>query len=151
MRSDAQAEEGDEAVAYLLQLPGILLVGVFQVLEGAGGIHIVARVDAHLLHILGGHVGHAGVEVYVGHERHVVSVAAQGGVDVAQVLGLFHPLGGEAHVFAAGVHDAFGLRHASVGVLRGGVGHALQAYGVASPHGGSADVDHRGLAAGVVE
>ena len=59
----ADVHERDETVAYAFNLLGILLVGVLQMLERACRIHIVARVDAYLLHVTGGHIGHGGVEV----------------------------------------------------------------------------------------
>ena len=147
----ADVQERHEAVAYLLQLLCILLVGVLQVLEGAGGIHVVAGVDAYLLGIEGGHVGHVRIEVYVGHQRRQVAVATQGSIDVAEVLGFLHALCREPHVFSARIGYAFGLCHAGVRVLGGGVGHALYADGVVASQRSVSDVDYRCFPAGIVE
>ena len=57
-------QEGNEAVAYLPDLLRVLLIGIFQMLEGACGIHVVARVDADLVRPGGGSVpGREGIEL----------------------------------------------------------------------------------------
>ena len=94
----ADVEEADKPLFQPCQFGGVFLVGVFQLLELAGGVDVVARVDAHLLHNGGGHVGHVGVEVDIGHERAVVAFAAQGFAQGLQCLGLACALCGEAHV-----------------------------------------------------
>ena len=52
----ADIQERNESVMYFLQLLCILFVCIFQMLEGACGIHVVARVDADLFRILRGNV-----------------------------------------------------------------------------------------------
>ena len=136
----ADVEQGDEACAYLLQFACILLVGIFQVLEGACGIDVVARVDAHLLGIERSYFRHLGVEVDVCHEGRQVALRAQGGVDVAQVLSLCHSLGSEPYVLSSGVDDSLCLCDGRFGVARRRVGHRLDAYGVGSPHRCGADL-----------
>ena len=64
----ADVEQRHEALFYLQQLVGILLVGVLYVLERACRVYVVARVDAHLLGVECCHVCDARVEVYVCHE-----------------------------------------------------------------------------------
>ena len=71
-------QEGDKAVAYLLQLLRIFLVGILQVLEGTGSVYVVTGVDAYLLGIESGHVGHARIEVYIGYQRRHVAVGRRG-------------------------------------------------------------------------
>ena len=44
----ANLDEGDEFLLNLLQFLGIFLIGVFQMLEGASWVDIVARIDTHL-------------------------------------------------------------------------------------------------------
>ena len=68
-----------ELACYLVQLGGILLVGIFQVLEGTPGVDVVAGVDTHLLTVLGSHVGHMGCEVHIGHQRRLIAVSLQTG------------------------------------------------------------------------
>ena len=43
----ADIKEGDKAVVYLLQLLGIFLIGILQMLESTCCIHIVSRIDAY--------------------------------------------------------------------------------------------------------
>ena len=147
----ADIEEGNEAVAYLLQFGGILLVGVFQLLERASRVYVVARIDAYFLRISGCHVGYLRAEVYIGHKRNHVSVTAQSDVDVHQVFGFFHPLCGEADVLSAGIYDALCLSHTSFGVLRGGIGHRLDSDRVGASQRSSPDVHFRSFPPGVVE
>ena len=78
----ADVEEGDEALLNLLQLSLILLIGIFQMLEGASRVDVVSWVDAHLLYIACCHIGHIGVEVDVGHKRCHVALQAQFTADV---------------------------------------------------------------------
>ena len=98
-----------ELLLNLLQLCGIFLVGVLQVLERAPGIYVVAGVDAHFLAILGSDVGGVGGEMNIGNEGLSVAVGLETGRDVAHVLGLAGALGGEAHELATGIDDALGL------------------------------------------
>jgi len=133
-------QEGNEAVAYLPDLLRVLLIGIFQMLEGACGIHVVARVDADLFRILRGNVCYFRVEMYVCHQWHHVAVLAQGGIDVHQVLRFLDALGGEAYVFSAGIHNTFGLCHTRIGILRGGIGHALYADRIGAAHRGGSDI-----------
>ena len=87
-------EEGQQTVLYLLEFLGILLVSVLQLLELTGGIHIVAGVYAHLLAITCRHVGHVGVEVDVGNQRHWATCPAHRLADKVHVLRLACALGG---------------------------------------------------------
>ena len=70
-------QEGDELLLYLLQLCGILLIGIFQMLERTTGIHVVAGIDTYLLTILGGHIGHMSRKVNVGHQGCLIAVSLQ--------------------------------------------------------------------------
>ena len=147
----ADVQEGDEPRTYLLYLACILFIGVFQVFEGAGGVDVVARIDAHFLGIEGGHFSHVRIEVHVGDEWRQVAFGAQGGVDVAQVFRLGDTLRGEPHILSAGVDDAFGLLHAGFRVARRRVGHRLDADGVRPAQGRRAYLHFVGRAAFVVK
>ena len=136
----ADIEEGDEAVAYLLQLLCVLLVCIFQMLESAGGIHVVARIDAYLLHVLCRYVSHLRVEMNVGHQWNHVSVLAQCGVDVHQILRFLDALGRKPHVFASCIYNPFSLCHAGFRVLCGGVRHTLYAYRIGAAHRGGSNI-----------
>ena len=70
----ADIKEGDKAVVYLLQLLGIFLIGILQMLESTCCIHIVSRIDAYFFYILCRHVRYLRIEVNVGHKRHHISV-----------------------------------------------------------------------------
>ena len=109
------------------QFGGILLVGVFQVFELSCRVHIVTRIDAHLLHNGSRHIGHIGVEVHVGHQRAVVAALQQFVLDVAQVLGLACALCGQSHIVGPSVEYGHTLLHATLGVGGGSGGHALYA------------------------
>ena len=131
----ADVEQGYEALFYALQFGGILCVGVFELSEGACRIDIVAGVDAHLLAVQRRHVGHLGVEVYVGDEGRGISGIAQGLGDVLHVLGLAHALCRQSYQFASRPDDAYCLFHACLGVVGVCGGHRLHAYGVVAADG----------------
>ena len=63
----AYIQEGDETVTYALYLLRIFIICLFQMLERACRIHIIARIDAYLLHISGGYICYGGVEMYISH------------------------------------------------------------------------------------
>ena len=63
----ANAQERHKTLVYLAKFGGIFFVGIFKVLERAGRVYVVAGVYPHFLSVQGGHVGHVGIEVYVGH------------------------------------------------------------------------------------
>ena len=144
----ADAEEGNEALLYLPQLGLVLLVGVLQMAERAGGVDIVAGIDAHLLDIACCHVGHIGIEVDIGHQRCHEALQTQLAHNVLQVLGLASALCGETHQFASHHDDALGLFDAGLGVVGVGGGHRLDADGVVAADG---DITHLGDGGGATE
>ena len=147
----ADGEQFREARLEPAEFLGILLVGVFQVLELAGRVHVVAGVDAHLLHHGRRHVGHGRVEVDVGHEGAVVARLAQGFADGAQGFGLAGALCGEPHVVGARVEYGAALRHGGFDVGRRRRRHALQAQGLFAAEATVAHADAVGAARVVVE
>ena len=96
-------------------------------LEEAGRIYVVARIDAHLVGNGGSYIGHYGVEVYIGHQRHLTARLTKSFLDEAQVLCFLGALRGEAHILAPCSYDALSLCDAALGIHGRGVGHALQA------------------------
>ena len=102
--------------------------------EGASRVDIVAGVYAHLLGIEGGHIGHAGVEVYVGHQRGVETIGTQGSVYVLKIFGLTCALCGEAHQLSASAYNALGLFYAGLRVVGVGSGHRLHTHGGSTTH-----------------
>ena len=147
----ADLEKGNEPLLNLAQLVGILGVGIFDVLEGACRVNVVAGVHAHLLGVEGGDVGHARVEVDVGHEGCLEPVGTQTCADVLEVLGLAGALCGEAHQLAPGADYALGLGHARLGVVGVGGGHRLHPYRIVTAHADGSHTDGGSLAAAVVE
>ena len=64
----ADIDERHQSGINLLQFRLIFLIGVLQMTERSCRVDIIARIDANLLAILRSNIGHAGVEVHVGHE-----------------------------------------------------------------------------------
>ena len=83
----SRVEEGHELGFYLLQLGSILGIGVFEVLEGAPGIDIVARIDAYLLAILGCDIGDMGGEMDIGNKGGGIAVGLEACGDVLHCPG----------------------------------------------------------------
>ena len=135
----ADLYKGDELLLNLLQFVGIFLVGVFQMLEGAAWVYIVARIDAHLLTIEGSDIGCMGGEMDIGHQWLGIAVSLQLGRDILHVLCLTGSLCRETHQFATSIDDALGLSHTGSGIVGIGGSHRLDADGVAASN---ADVAH---------
>ena len=147
----ANVQEGNEAVAYLLDFFCILFVRIFQLLEGAGGIYIVTRIDTYLFGIQGRYLSHFRVEMHVGNQRGLVSLGTQGGVDVLQVFRLTHALCGESHVFTSRLDDTLGLLHACFGIHGDGVRHTLYTDRISATHRSGAHIYLVRLSARIVE
>ncbi len=136
----ARLQQRCQRLVYLPQFGGILGVGVFQLLVHAAGIHEVAGIDAHLLRSPGGHVCGAGIEVHVGHQRHIHTHFLKTRGDIGHVGGFAFTLRGEAHYLAAGARYGRGTLCRRFGVGRRSVGHRLQAHGIPSPYAHIADL-----------
>ena len=135
-------QEGPQAFLYLQYLCRIFLVVVGQFLEGACRIHIVARIDTHLLAISGSHIGHGRVEVYIGHQWGCDALLSDSVPDTSHVLCLAGTLGGEAHQLSSGFHDTLNLCHACLCIIGVGGGHRLHTYRVVPSYGYSSHVSH---------
>ena len=146
----ADTDEGEQALLYLLQLLQILLIGIFQMFERAGGVYIVAGVDAYLLTVLCRHIGHLGIEMHICHQGLRITVGFQACGDVAHVLRLARSLCGEAHQFTSGIDDTFGLCHTALGVVGVDGGHRLYADGVVATYRDIAHLRHRGRPSSVI-
>ena len=132
-------KEGHELCLNLLQLLGILIIGVLQVLKGTTWVDVVARVDTYLLAILCGHIGGMCREVHIGHKGRCVAIFLQPCRDVLHVLGLAGALCCKAYQFSSGINDAFGLGYAAFGVVGVDGSHRLDADGIVTTDG---DVAH---------
>ena len=145
----ANVDEGHKTLVDFAKLGLIFLVGILQMAERTCRVDVVTRVDAHLLAILCGHIGHAGVEVDVGHEWRHDAFGLQSGRDVAHIFRFARALGGQSDQFTASFDDALGLRHAGgsiVGVRRC---HRLDADGVVASNDNGADVSRSGKSSSV--
>ena len=147
----AEVEQRSHLAADAEQLVGILLVGILELDKCAARVGEVARIDAHLLHLLGCGKGSGGVEVYVGHQRYVAAGVAHGAAYVAQAACVCGGLGGEAHDIGAGPGDAQALGGAGLDVHGGGIGHRLYRHGAAVAYGDAADVHRCGVPARVLD
>ena len=107
----AEVEERHQPSLDFLQFLGIFLVRVVDFVEFPRRIDVISGVDAHLVGIACGHVGHVRVEMHVGHDGRVIASPHQLCLDVAQVFRLARALRGEAHEFASGLDDSNRLSH----------------------------------------
>ena len=130
----ADVKERHKPVLDLPQFLGILLIGIFMLDKLARGVHIVARIDTHLLGIERGNISHTRVEMHVGHEGRGEAVLAQARTDVLQVLSLLDTLRGEPDKLAAGLNDTLSLRDAALGVVGARRRHRLDADRVVATH-----------------
>ncbi len=105
---------------------------------------VVARVDAHFVHMARGHGRRLGQEVDVGHKRRAAPLLAHATRDGPEVLRLAQVAGREAHDGASGACDAHDLRHAGLGVLRIGIGHRLHRHGAVAADRDAADAHFAG-------
>jgi hypothetical protein len=122
----AAPRQGSEALGHALQLVCILGVRVLAHRELLL-VGIVAGIDPHLLHVLGGHQGSVGREVDVGHQRDPHAPAAQLVLDLRQMLRVLNGRRRHAHDLAAGIHQPLDLVAGGPGVARVGGGHGLDA------------------------
>ena len=147
----ADVEERHEAVFYLLEFVGILLIGIFLLDELAGRIHVVARIDAHFLAIESSHVGNVRIEVNIGYERSLIAVGTDAGIDVFHILCLAGTLSGEAHQLATSLDNLLSLLNASLGIIGVGGGHRLDADRIIATQVEVSDMCHRRGTAGIIE
>ena len=140
----ADVKQAHEALAQPLQFGGIFGIGIVDMDELAGGVHVVARVDAHFLHQCGGGVGHVGVEVDVGHKRGLNAFGPQLLPDEGEAFGFAAALRGETHQFAACGNDAAGLKDGRPDIVGIGVGHRLYAYRIVRAYRQAAGLCGRG-------
>ena len=146
----ADVKQRNEVRAYFLNLAGIFLVGVCQLLECASRIDVVARIDANFLDHTCCLVGHAGIKVDVGHKRDSVAVVANGFLNLGESVHFARALCRQSDNFATGVGNAFHLFCRSLDIVGRCVGHRLNAHGVVAAKGDVANVDHAGTVALIV-
>ena len=101
----------------------------------------VARIDAHLLDVLGGDQRGVGREMDVGDERHGDPAPPQLAADLREVLGLLEGGRGDARDLAAGLHHALDLRDGRERIERVGRRHRLQAQRIRAADADVADAD----------
>jgi hypothetical protein len=100
-------------------------------LELTGRIHIVARIDAHLLHDGGSHIRHIGIEVDIGTQGRIsVAASHQSSLYVAKVLSLARSLCSESYQVGSCIYDADALFYAAFRVHCAAGGHTLDGHPV---------------------
>ena len=144
-------EEGNEAVLDLLQFCNVFLVGILMLDELAGGVDVVAGVDADFLGIEGGDIGDMGVEMDIGHEGRLEAVATDTGIDILQILGLAGALCRQTDELATGADDLLSLTDAGLGVVGVRCRHTLYAHGEIAAHVEGTDMYGRGRTTGIIE
>ena len=99
-------------------------------------IHEVAGVHADFLHPLGSLHSGIGLEVDIGHQRHIAPGGTQLAGNVFQIGGIYLGLCGEADNFAAGLSQCQRFTHAAGGIQRITGQHGLDADGIgaSNPH-----------------
>ena len=142
----ADIDEGDKTLFDLDNLVSIFLVGVFNLLECACGIDIVAWIYSHGVAMEGSHVGDIGIEVHVGDDRCRISSRLQFSLNILHVLRLAPPLCGKSDELATGTDYPLCLVGTCCSVEGVGSGHRLHTDGVVATHEQRAYLDNRRLA-----
>jgi hypothetical protein len=106
------------------------LIGIFQFLECARRVNIVAWVYAHFLAVQRSHISHIRVEVNISHKRCLITVTFESVRDVFHIVCLSGALGGKPNQFAACVNDTLCLSGSAFGVVGVYRGHRLHSYRV---------------------
>ena len=132
-------QERHQLLLDLLQFGCILLVGIFQMLERTTWINVVARIDTHLLTVLGSHIGGMSSKVHIGHQWCIVTIGLKLGRNVLHVLSLAGTLGGKANQLATSVDNTLGLGHTALGIIGIYRSHRLNADGVLTANADTAD------------
>ena len=120
----AQFDQGRELFPDTPDLGRILLVAVFAHREFFR-VGIVARVDPHLVHPLGGLERRVGLEMNVGHQRHIATRLGQTLADRRQIPRILHRRRRDPHDLATRLGQRPRLRHARRGVHRVAGDHRL--------------------------
>ena len=119
--------------------------------ESTCRIHVVSRIDTYFFCIVCRHICHFRVEVYIGNQWCHITVLAQGGIDILQVLGFLYTLSGEAHIFSSRINNAFDLCHTGICILRKSISHTLYADRIGAAHRGGSNIYFRCFTSGIVE
>ena len=141
----ADIQERNEAVLNLLEFSCILLVSILQLLELTGGIHIVTRIDAHLLTITGSDIGHSRIEMHVGYKRNVTAGSPHALTDHPHILGFPHALCRQPYQFSASSSNGQNLLHATFGIHGARGAHGLHADGIVTANADVPDSHFVGL------
>src|SRR5665213_436105 len=120
----ADADQGNKAVVYPLDLILIFLVCIFDELEFFL-IHIIARVHAHFFHDAGRNLGGIGREMDVCHNGRLITSFSDLVFDEEQVLRLAFAGSRNADEFGAGFYATDGLLHRGPGIHGIRRGHGL--------------------------
>ena len=130
----AYGDKGDERLGYFLYLASIFFVGEREFFECSRHVNKVAGIDSHLVGHASGFEGSFGIEVNIGHQRHIVAFIYQLSAYHAYAVGLTHALSGESHQVGSGIGYAATLCHAALYVVSVGRRHRLHAHRVVRTH-----------------
>ena len=146
----ADVEERNEATAYLLDLLGILLVGIFELLERTTGIDVIARIDADLLDNPGSDIGHRRIEMDIGNQGDLIAIAMNAVLDLLERQRLLPALGGESHDIGTSIDNALDLGGRSLDVVGIRIGHRLHPNGIPATQDDIADPAFGGSSSNIV-
>ena len=147
----ALVDERQQGLADAGEFGGVFVIGIFKALERAGGVHKVARVDAHALTDLGSRHGSLRLEVNVGDKGDVAPLRTQDLGDFTDAQCLLDALSREPHIVGPGIGDALALCRTGLNVVGGGIGHRLDTYGPLTAHLDATHIDVDGGAAFIIE
>ena len=95
--------------------------------EDSAGVNIVAGIDANFLAVACCHIGYTGCEMYISYQWSCIAIGFQPLRYVFHILGFTCSLCSEAHQLTSCIDDAFGLCHATFGIVGVFGGHRLDA------------------------
>ncbi len=121
----AVVEEVGKLALQLLQLVRILGIGVLHPLKDASRVVEVARIDPHLLHMLGSLVGGLGVEVHIGDQRDPAAGLPEPVVYLTYRPRFPHALCRETDQPSSRLGDALRLSYARLDIVSVHIGHRL--------------------------
>ena len=108
----AQLEKRHKLFLDFLKADGKRLIAVVEFAESAGRIHEVARIYPHFLHMACGLESGAGIEMDIGHKRHIYAFPEQSPLYLGKIPRLTLALRRESDVFGACYHNSGWARSA---------------------------------------
>src|SRR5574344_1016306 len=107
-------QKGNETISYFLQFSSIFLVRVFQFFKSARRIHIVSRIDTHLLHYRSCHISYRRIKMHIGYQRSRMPLCPQPFTYRLQILRFACTLRSKTHQFTTCSDYSLSLSNTSV-------------------------------------